>query len=143
MCGWTLQQVSCCLQMVLGTGGKFTMEAICKITLIFLLELFFSFYIIARRNNISFHDHVIIFRLYWSCIKDTSFLYWLQFLPPLILGTNHVNETIISRYSICWVDALCFCYRLGPELGFEDPNLTALVSQNLESMVKRRQITCI
>lgn len=33
--------------------------------------------------------------------------------------------------------------KLGPELGFEDPNLTALVSQNLESMVKRRQITCI
>ncbi|KAL0310654.1 UNVERIFIED_CONTAM: Lysine-specific demethylase [Sesamum angustifolium] len=32
--------------------------------------------------------------------------------------------------------------KLGPELGFEDPNLTSLVSQNLENMVKRRQITC-
>ncbi|KAB1207650.1 Lysine-specific demethylase 3B [Morella rubra] len=32
--------------------------------------------------------------------------------------------------------------KLGPELGFEDPNLTAMVSENLEKMVKRRQITC-
>ncbi|GMP60512.1 hypothetical protein CsSME_00023344 [Camellia sinensis var. sinensis] len=33
--------------------------------------------------------------------------------------------------------------KLGMELGFEDPNLTAMVSENLEKMVKRRQITCV
>ncbi|XP_075523143.1 E3 ubiquitin-protein ligase JMJ24-like isoform X1 [Primulina tabacum] len=32
--------------------------------------------------------------------------------------------------------------KLGPELGFEDPNLTALVSKHLERMVKQRQVTC-
>ncbi|XP_052204649.1 E3 ubiquitin-protein ligase JMJ24 isoform X2 [Diospyros lotus] len=32
--------------------------------------------------------------------------------------------------------------KIGAELGFEDPNLTAMVSENLEKMVKRRQITC-
>ncbi|KAM1095474.1 hypothetical protein FF1_010373 [Malus domestica] len=32
--------------------------------------------------------------------------------------------------------------KLGAELGFEDPNLTAAVSENLEKMTKRRQITC-
>ncbi|XP_073302831.1 E3 ubiquitin-protein ligase JMJ24-like isoform X1 [Primulina huaijiensis] len=32
--------------------------------------------------------------------------------------------------------------KLGPELGFEDPNLTSLVSKHLESMVKQRQVTC-
>ncbi|CAN4083997.1 unnamed protein product [Withania somnifera] len=31
--------------------------------------------------------------------------------------------------------------KVGPELGFEDPNLTALVSENLEKM-KRRQVAC-
>jgi lysine-specific demethylase 3 len=36
-----------------------------------------------------------------------------------------------------------FHCRLGAELGFEDPNLTAKVSENLEKMmVKRRQIPC-
>lgn len=32
--------------------------------------------------------------------------------------------------------------KLGPELGFEDPNLTLSVSQNLENMMKHRQMTC-
>ncbi|KAM1468281.1 hypothetical protein ACFX13_034115 [Malus domestica] len=32
--------------------------------------------------------------------------------------------------------------KLGAELGFEDPNLTAAVSENLEKMTKRRQVTC-
>ncbi|XP_030957459.1 lysine-specific demethylase JMJ25 isoform X1 [Quercus lobata] len=32
--------------------------------------------------------------------------------------------------------------KLGAELGFEDPNLTAMVSENMEKMIKRRQITC-
>nr|XP_023883367.1 lysine-specific demethylase JMJ25 isoform X2 [Quercus suber] len=32
--------------------------------------------------------------------------------------------------------------KLGAELGFEDPNLTAMVSENMEKMTKRRQITC-
>lgn len=32
--------------------------------------------------------------------------------------------------------------KFGPELELEDPNLTWLVSKNLESMVKRRQIAC-
>ncbi|KAF8387810.1 hypothetical protein HHK36_026468 [Tetracentron sinense] len=31
----------------------------------------------------------------------------------------------------------------GAELGFEDPNLTAMVSENLEKMIKRRQIACV
>lgn len=33
--------------------------------------------------------------------------------------------------------------KLGAELGFEDPDLTAMVSKNLEEVVKRRQITCV
>ncbi|XP_057962843.1 E3 ubiquitin-protein ligase JMJ24 [Malania oleifera] len=33
--------------------------------------------------------------------------------------------------------------KLGAELGFEDPNLTAMVSDNLEKMLKRRQIACV
>nr|XP_016508753.1 PREDICTED: lysine-specific demethylase JMJ25-like [Nicotiana tabacum] len=33
--------------------------------------------------------------------------------------------------------------KVGPELGFEDPNLTALVSENLEKMIKRRQVACV
>lgn len=33
--------------------------------------------------------------------------------------------------------------KLGAELGFEDPNLTAMVSENLEKMIKRRQIACV
>ncbi|XP_047971298.1 lysine-specific demethylase JMJ25 isoform X2 [Salvia hispanica] len=32
--------------------------------------------------------------------------------------------------------------KFGPELEYEDPNLTTLVSKNLENMVKRRQISC-
>lgn len=32
--------------------------------------------------------------------------------------------------------------KLGAELGFEDPNLTAAVSENLENLMKRKQITC-
>ncbi|KAJ0079993.1 hypothetical protein Patl1_22561 [Pistacia atlantica] len=32
--------------------------------------------------------------------------------------------------------------KLGAELGFEDPNLTAAVSENLEDVMKRKQITC-
>ncbi|KAL1567379.1 lysine-specific demethylase JMJ25-like [Salvia divinorum] len=32
--------------------------------------------------------------------------------------------------------------KFGPELEYEDPNLTTLVSKNLENMVKRRQIAC-
>ncbi|KAH7543103.1 hypothetical protein FEM48_Zijuj02G0147600 [Ziziphus jujuba var. spinosa] len=32
--------------------------------------------------------------------------------------------------------------KLGAELGFEDPNLTAAVSDNLEKITKRRQLTC-
>ncbi|XP_010242027.1 PREDICTED: lysine-specific demethylase JMJ25 [Nelumbo nucifera] len=31
----------------------------------------------------------------------------------------------------------------GAELGFDDPNLTAMVADNLEKMIKRRQITCV
>lgn len=33
--------------------------------------------------------------------------------------------------------------KLGAELGFEDPNLTSMVSENLEKMVKHRHITCV
>ncbi|KAB2621529.1 lysine-specific demethylase JMJ25 [Pyrus ussuriensis x Pyrus communis] len=32
--------------------------------------------------------------------------------------------------------------KLGAELGFEDPNLTVAVSENLEKMTTRRQVTC-
>lgn len=35
----------------------------------------------------------------------------------------------------------CFA-RLGGEIGYGDPNLTAMVSENYEKMSKRRQITC-
>ncbi|MCI13539.1 PsbP-like protein, partial [Trifolium medium] len=31
---------------------------------------------------------------------------------------------------------------LGGEIGYGDPNLTAMVSENYEKMSKRRQITC-
>ncbi|GFP96346.1 lysine-specific demethylase jmj25 [Phtheirospermum japonicum] len=44
--------------------------------------------------------------------------------------------------SIKEVQKLVLDPKLGPELGFEDPNLTSLVSQNLENMIKHRQITC-
>ncbi|XP_031130580.1 lysine-specific demethylase JMJ25 isoform X2 [Ipomoea triloba] len=33
--------------------------------------------------------------------------------------------------------------KTGPELGFEDPNLTAFVSENLEGTIKRRQVACV
>lgn len=32
--------------------------------------------------------------------------------------------------------------KLGSEIGFDDPNLTAMVSENLDKMVKRRSVTC-
>ncbi|CAH9081363.1 unnamed protein product [Cuscuta epithymum] len=32
--------------------------------------------------------------------------------------------------------------KFGPELGFEDPSLTAPVAENLEGMMKKRQVTC-
>lgn len=35
----------------------------------------------------------------------------------------------------------CFA-RLGAEIGYGDPNLTAMVAENYEKMAKRRQITC-
>ncbi|KAK6154706.1 hypothetical protein DH2020_008954 [Rehmannia glutinosa] len=44
--------------------------------------------------------------------------------------------------SIKEVQKLVLDPKLGPELGFEDPNLTSSVSQNLENMIKHRQITC-
>lgn len=37
--------------------------------------------------------------------------------------------------------ALAVC-RFSAELGFEDPNLTAMVSENLDRMTKRKQIVC-
>lgn len=53
----------------------------------------------------------------------------------------------ISLYAASWaikeVQKLVLDPKLGSELGFEDPNLTALVSENLEQMVKRRQIACV
>ncbi|KAL6553250.1 hypothetical protein OROGR_007092 [Orobanche gracilis] len=44
--------------------------------------------------------------------------------------------------SIKEVQKLVLDPKLGPELGFEDHSLTLLVSQNLENMIKHRQITC-
>ncbi|CAA0825117.1 Unknown protein [Striga hermonthica] len=44
--------------------------------------------------------------------------------------------------SIKEVQKLVLDPKLGPELGFEDPNLTSLVARNLENMIKHRQITC-
>ncbi|KAJ7977956.1 lysine-specific demethylase JMJ25 [Quillaja saponaria] len=44
--------------------------------------------------------------------------------------------------SIKEVQKLVLDPKIGKEIGFEDPNLTAMVSENLETMVKRRQITC-
>ncbi|KAL0300730.1 UNVERIFIED_CONTAM: Lysine-specific demethylase [Sesamum radiatum] len=59
---------------------------------------------------------------------------------------RHLQVGKISLYAassaIKEVQKLVLDPKLGPELGFEDPNLTSLVSQNLENMVKRRQITC-
>lgn len=47
----------------------------------------------------------------------------------------------LSDEFIYYIISLCYCVcRVGPELGFEDPNLTALVSENLEKMMKRRQV---
>lgn len=37
---------------------------------------------------------------------------------------------------------LAISHRLGTELGFEDPNLTAAVSDNLVNFMKRKQIPC-
>lgn len=53
----------------------------------------------------------------------------------------------ISLYAACSaikeVQKLVLDPKLGVELGYEDPNLTAMVSENMEKMVKRRQInTC-
>lgn len=42
---------------------------------------------------------------------------------------------IVKRFNCCFV-------RLGAQIGYGDPNLTAMVSENYEKMVKRRQITC-
>jgi len=42
---------------------------------------------------------------------------------------------IVRRLTCCFA-------RLGAEIGYGDPNLTAMVSENYEKMVKRRQITC-
>ncbi|KAL3522218.1 hypothetical protein ACH5RR_015052 [Cinchona calisaya] len=53
----------------------------------------------------------------------------------------------ISLYAASWaikeVQKLVLDPKLGPELGFEDPNLTSSVSKNLEEMVKRRQVSCL
>ncbi|XP_014513663.1 lysine-specific demethylase JMJ25 isoform X6 [Vigna radiata var. radiata] len=40
------------------------------------------------------------------------------------------------------VQKLVLDQKLGAEIGYGDPNLTAMVSENYEKMVKRRQITC-
>ncbi|KAL8511443.1 hypothetical protein ACS0TY_018013 [Phlomoides rotata] len=44
--------------------------------------------------------------------------------------------------SIKEVQKLVLDPKSGPELGFEDPNLTSLVSRNLEKMVPSRQVSC-
>ncbi|GAB2277475.1 hypothetical protein Dimus_012182 [Dionaea muscipula] len=41
------------------------------------------------------------------------------------------------------VQKLVLDSKRGADLGFDDPNLTAAVSKNLENMVKQRQISCI
>lgn len=41
------------------------------------------------------------------------------------------------------VQKLVLDSKIGPALGFEDPNLTALVSENLEKMIQRRQTACV
>lgn len=40
------------------------------------------------------------------------------------------------------INGLSFCCRLGAELVFEDRNLTAMVSENLERMTKQTQVVC-
>lgn len=90
----------------------------------------------------------------------------LDFLPPESLGeVVRLAEEIrylpndndrklqmlkvgkISPYAassaIKEVQKLVLDPKLGAELGFEDPDLTAMVSKNLEEVVKRRQITCV
>lgn len=54
-----------------------------------------------------------------------------------------VQSNTFSEHSNCKVFvSFCFGFRLGGELRFEDPNLTAMVSENLEK-IKRRQVACL
>ncbi|EXB37164.1 Lysine-specific demethylase 3B [Morus notabilis] len=53
----------------------------------------------------------------------------------------HRNWIKKSKYLI-FILVLFEDMGLGSEVGFEDPNLTAAVSENMEKMPKRRQITC-
>ncbi|XP_021282219.1 lysine-specific demethylase JMJ25 isoform X1 [Herrania umbratica] len=68
----------------------------------------------------------------------------LQILEVRLIVQEVVGK--ISLYAassaIKEVQKLVLDPKLGAELGFEDPNLTAAVSENLEKVAKRRQITC-
>ncbi|XP_038705048.1 lysine-specific demethylase JMJ25-like isoform X2 [Tripterygium wilfordii] len=47
-----------------------------------------------------------------------------------------------ASFAIKEVQKLVLDPKVGAEIGFEDPNLTAMVSENLENVTKHRQITC-
>ncbi|MED6193487.1 hypothetical protein PIB30_019960 [Stylosanthes scabra] len=60
---------------------------------------------------------------------------------PQVLEVGKISLYAASS-SIKEVQKLVLDPKLGAEIGYGDPNLTAMVSENYEKMVKRRQITC-
>ncbi|KAH9608663.1 hypothetical protein KSS87_014355, partial [Heliosperma pusillum] len=65
-----------------------------------------------------------------------------------ILPNDHVTKLqMISLYAassaIKDVQKLVLDQKLGAELVFEDRNLTAMVSENLEKLIKQRQVACV
>ena len=78
-----------------------------------------------------------------TCIWDSSICFLaFQFKHERLIWFYSLSSPIV-QYAISkspfWPH---FCCRLGAELGFEDPNLTSMVSENLEKMVKQKQIPC-
>lgn len=71
-----------------------------------------------------------------------------MFLPHAF--ARIVKVLVVSSCCFClssapfveMLKAICLCGRLGAEIGFEDPNLTAAVSENLEKVSKQREISC-
>ncbi|TKY52236.1 Lysine-specific demethylase JMJ25 [Spatholobus suberectus] len=60
---------------------------------------------------------------------------------PQVLEVGKISLYAASS-AIKEVQKLVLDQKLGAEIGYGDPNLTAMVSENYEKMVKRRQITC-
>ncbi|XP_015939790.1 E3 ubiquitin-protein ligase JMJ24 [Arachis duranensis] len=60
---------------------------------------------------------------------------------PQVLEVGKISLYAASS-SIKEIQKLVLDPKLGAEIGYGDPNLTAMVSENYEKIVKRRQITC-